>query len=155
MIDFGDRYFTCDDCDIYCLAKNKGLQSGFPCAKIGNKLSDCGYCEDAFEEKPLRPKNGKRKTGRAYRRYQTAKKRKDLMNILNNDYCYNPYRGYVDWDWVDGEWQPVGKYVKYPKNSNPCVYYKNQSNRKVRRYNGEIHNGNSYRKLYEYWWTLF
>lgn len=35
------------------------------------------------------------------------------------------------------------------------LYWKNQSNRKVRRYQGYISKGNSYRKYFEYKYTIF
>ena len=52
--------------------------------------------------------------GRAYRRAMRDKKDRRLRNIITN--CgYIPHAGYIDWDLVDGVWQPVGKYIKYPK----------------------------------------
>ena len=33
-------------------------------------------------------------------------------------------------------------------------YYKKISNRKVRRYKGDIINGNWYQKIFDYWWTM-
>ena len=78
---------------------------------------------------------------------------KDLTWIIHN--CgYNPAVGYIDWDWVDGIWQPVGKYIKYPKNSNAQQYWKRHSNKIVRKKN-EIFRGNQYRKCFDYWWTLY
>lgn len=32
--------------------------------------------------------------------------------------------------------------------------YKKISNRRVRRYNGEIADGGSYRRIFDYWWTI-
>lgn len=34
------------------------------------------------------------------------------------------------------------------------TFYKNHSNRVVRNYNGEIHRGGSYKKYFDYWWTI-
>ena len=91
--------------------------------------------------------------GRAYRRAMRDKKDRRLRNIITN--CgYIPHAGYIDWDLVDGVWQPVGKYIKYPKNSNMKKYHKKQSNRKVRR--AEISQKcNGYRKCSEYWWIIY
>ena len=33
-------------------------------------------------------------------------------------------------------------------------YFKQQSNRKIRRYKGELHKGNMAHKLYDFWWEL-
>ena len=79
--------------------------------------------------------------------------RQKLMKIMT--YGYNPAAGYTDWDWVNGVFQPVGNHIQYPRSSNRQVYWKNQSNRKVRRYKGSIPKGNSYRKHFEYVYTIF
>ena len=39
----------------------------------------------------------------------TAKKERRLKTILTT-YCRVPRAGYVECDWVEGEWKPVGKY---------------------------------------------
>ena len=90
---------------------------------------------------------------KAYRRRIKELKKKRLMQIINTG-GYNPARGYVDWGLVNGQWRPVGKYIKYPKNSNAERYWKRHSNRIVRKKN-EIYRGNQYRKCFDYWWTLY
>lgn len=166
MIDIGCSgcYFACDECGMIeeldyrlRIADEYGENLQYDhcgCDKVGDEFFMSGYCEDAFVEKPVGRKQGKRRTGSAHRREQRVKKRDRLMKIINGC-CYNPARGYVEWDFVDGRYQPVGNHIKYPKNSNAQRFYKNQSNRKVRRYKGSLPKGNAYRKLYEYWWTLY
>lgn len=71
---------------------------------------------------------------KAYRRAMKAKKKtKGFVKIINEYTEYAPHVGYIDWDFVDGIWQPVGRYVKYPKNSARQRFLKKQSNRRVRR----------------------
>lgn len=53
----------------------------------------------------------------AYRRTMKAKQNKKLRKIINEYTKYAPHIRYIGWDYVDGVWQSVGKYVKYPKNS--------------------------------------
>lgn len=67
---------------------------------------------------------------------------------------YNPAAGYVDWEYVNGELIPVGKYVKYPKNSNKQQYFKRYSNKIVRRTSLPL-KGNAYRRCFDYWWTMY
>lgn len=74
------------------------------------------------------------------------------MRIMT--YGYKPGIGYTEWGWKDGVCQPIGNYIKYPKNSNRQTFLKTYSNRKVRRYKGDIHNGNSYRRHFDYAWEL-
>jgi hypothetical protein len=81
------------------------------------------------------------------------KKHIRLKNILMAR-RYTPHAGSIECDWVDGVWQPVGSYIKYPKNSSMQKYLKRESNRKVRRM-AIIPNGNGYRKCMEYWWEFY
>ena len=88
--------------------------------------------------------------GRDYRRRMNAKKERRLKTILTT-YCRVPRAGYVECDWVEGEWKPVGKYIKRPKNSHKQKFLKRESRRLVRR-SEPFPNGNSYRKCMEYRW---
>ena len=95
----------------------------------------------------------KRRTGRAYRRMMSERKFKRLFRIVTNSYC--PHAGYVDWSYVDGERMPTGKYIKYPKNSNYQNWCKKTTSERVRKYRDFPHKGNSYRRVFDYWWTLY
>lgn len=163
MIDVGKSYFTCDECPIsegvehrLDIAQKKGSTPQLEycgCDKIQSEFYIGGYCEDAHEAKPQSVKRGKRRKGYVYRKEMEEKHRKNLTDIINN--CgYNPCVGHIEWNWVDGVWQQVGKYIKYPKNSNAQQYWKRHSNKIVRRRN-EIYHGNQYRKCFDYWWTLY
>lgn len=124
MIDVGNCYFACDECPIsegvehrLRAAKEGGYDPQFEycgCDKVQTEFFISGCCEDAYVDKPRKRKKGKRKTGMEYRRTMAIKHRDDLMWIINH--CgYNPMAGYVDWDWVDGKWQPVGSTSNTPK----------------------------------------
>lgn len=104
---------------------------------------------DRFDYKP----HGKRKTGKTYRRKMARQKFKKKKEI--GTYIYHAC--WVDWDEVDGKWMPVGKYIKYPHNSEQRNYFKRYSNRKVRRmkYDDIPTKGNGYRRQFDYWWTLY
>lgn len=97
--------------------------------------------------------HGKRKTGRTYRRKMDRQKFKKKKEI--GTYIYHAC--WVDWDEVDGKWMPVGKYIKYPHDSEMRSYFKKYSNRKVRRakYDDIPMKGNGYRRQFDYWWTLY
>ncbi len=91
--------------------------------------------------------------GRAYRRSMEAKKERRHIKIITT-YKKLPRIGNIECGWVDGVLQPVGDYIKYPKNSNIQKYLKRQSKRKVRR-SEPFPNGNSYRKCMEYRWQFW
>ncbi len=93
---------------------------------------------------------GHRKTGRCYRRIMRIQKDQRLRSMIRQEKWYYPYRGYIEWDYADGKWQEVGKYIKYPCNSNRQQYLKHLSCRKVRRYMALPPKGNHYRRVYDY-----
>ncbi len=91
--------------------------------------------------------------GKVYRRDMQDKKDRRLRKII--DECHGkPSAGSITHAWVDGVWQPVGEYIRYPKNSNIQKYLKRQTKRKVRR-SGPFPNGNGYRKCIEYRWQFW
>ncbi len=117
--------------------------------------------EDAFDEMEELSESlfgpetnrGKRKTGRTYRRKMARQKfeKKRETGVYSRQGCW------TDWGVVDGKWQPVGKYIKYPHDSEMRSYFKKYSNRKVRRakYDDISTKGNGYRRQFDYWWTLY
>ena len=54
---------------------------------------------------------------------------------------------------LDGNERPKRFY--HSSNAQRFRYYKKHSNKIVRRYKGEIKNGNYYRKIFDYWWTVY
>ena len=47
------------------------------------------------------------------------------------------------------------KYIMYPKNSNRQRWMKRKTSRKVRNCGDVPKKGNYYRRLFDYWWTLY
>ena len=91
---------------------------------------------------------------RGYRRRVKHRKERRLRNIILKWSGYSPHIGYIEEDLIDGKWVPVGKYVKYPRNSNAQRFLKRRTNRAARRCDLPP-KGNSYRKCKEYWWDLY
>jgi len=134
----GRPYFDCNECPAFMDADCSIHEC--PVKSVWTKISP---------EKG----NGSRRTGTAYRRYQTRKKRNDLMRILG--YGFKPYVGHVNGSWIDGVWQQTGTYVKRSKSSEMRQFYKRYTNKKVRRCKEAFSKGNQYRKCFDYWWTLY
>lgn len=162
MIRVWDRNFTCDECPI-CVGVEHRLriaeEGGYEpqleycgCDKVEFEFFLGGFCEDAFAEEPTKKKRGKRRTGSAYRRAMAVKKRNDLFHIINETHA--PFAGYTDWDFVDGVWKPVGKYVKHHKNSNRQRFWKRYSNRAVRRGVQTGSGKSGYKRCFDYWWEI-
>ena len=101
----------------------------------------------------LIPPLSKRRTGRAYRRMMNERKFKRLHRIVTSSYV--PHAGYTSWSYVNGQHVSTGTYIKYPKNSDRQRWCKKASNARVRRYMDLPGKGNSYRRVFDYWWTLY
>ena len=87
------------------------------------------------------------------RREMRGRKNDRLLRIISHG--YKPHAGYVDWDFVDGKYTCIGKYIKYPKNSNCQRWMKRETSRKIRNSKYAPQKGNYYRRLFDYWWTMY
>ena len=160
MIDVGVKTvcFACDECGIHeqverrmQVARELGENLQYDhcsCDKVGDEFWAGGYCEDAFAEKSSKRNEGRRKTGRAYRRKM---RRKTIQKYRNGKgWIYGPHlRGH----WEGGKFV-LGSYIKHPQNSSNKAFFKRVSNKKVRRSSGVPVKGNGYRKIFDYWWTI-
>ena len=57
---------------------------------------------------------------------------------------------------VDGGAGTMGKKTFYRRywRTRRFKYWRDISNRKVRRYKGDIHSGGFYKKIFDYWWAV-
>lgn len=166
LIKISEQYcFLCDECPLISkddLERRLALEKEYGefqfdhlcCEKIGHAFFIGDYCEDAFLYIKPQKKQGRRTSGLAYRRSMTKKKKERLMNAIIIG-AVPSVSGYVDYDYVDGTWIPVGKYVKRARHSNKKRFYKKYSNHKLRR-GSEYGSGKSgYKRCYDYWWEIF
>ena len=96
----------------------------------------------------------KRRTGRQYRRRKGQEKSDRRLAIVQLT-GYAPHRGYVDCGFEGKTLLHTGKYIKYPKNSKCQRWLKRVSGKKVRAYPHLPPKGNGYRKVFDYWWSLY
>lgn len=94
-----------------------------------------------------------RRTGSAYRREMRIRKNDSLMRIVTRRYV--PHAGYIDYGFDGDTLLHSGKYIKYPKNSNCQRWMKRETSRKSRNCQDLPRKGNYYRRLFDYWWTLY
>lgn len=137
------------------------------CEKVGERCSKYGYCEYAFEDietenrdKTVKPnvdypKYSRKKDRRE--RYQTKLKR--IYDIKCGRYLCPVGLIEEKWDKDLEQYVPLHKpyYQRYYKGNhlgNRYRFYKKHSNKVVRRYKGDLNNGNYYRKVFDYWWTV-
>lgn len=91
---------------------------------------------------------------RRMRRIARVRKNDDLLRIINHG-GYAPHRGYVDWGFDGETLLHSGQYIKYPKNSNCQRWIKRETSRRIRNCKDVPPKGNFYRRLFDYWWTLY
>lgn len=161
MIEWNCSHMLCDECPIVenmehrlCIAKEYGYEPQLEycsCDKVGSYFYAGGYCEDAFVDGPVQKKQGKRKTGRAYRRKMKVQKEDRLYHIVKNHYM--PYVGYVDWDFDGRTLHGTPYYFKDSSRSGAKKWLKKYTSKKARHM--ELTNGNYYRKCQEYWWVIY
>ena len=95
-----------------------------------------------------------RKCRRRMRRIIKVRKDDALLRIINTG-CYAPNRGYIDWGFDGRTLLHSGKYIKYPKNSRCQRWMKRKTSKIYRKHLELPQKGNHYRRLFDYWWTLY
>ena len=94
------------------------------------------------------------KDRRRLRRVRDIQKTDRLLRIINYG-GYAPHRGYIDWGFDGRTLLHTGKYIKYPKNSRCQRWIKRETSRRIRICRNAPSKGNFYRRLFDYWWTLY
>lgn len=122
------------------------------CDKVGGKVYCFGHCTDAYSDVPKHENRTKKK--RRNKRERDLKYKNHLKYLAENTSGYPSAAYYVDEVWIRGY-----GYVKNPKpyykrlyRGKRSKYLKRQSNKKIRRYKGELHNGWHCHRLYDFWW---
>lgn len=99
----------------------------------------------------------------AHHRLKTRERQRRVTGIAKNDMLlhiinyggYAPHRGYIDWGFAGESLLHTGKYIKYPKNSNCQRWMKKETGRRIRHCKDIPTKGNYYRRIFDYWWTLY
>lgn len=159
MVKINDRkFFACDECPI-CenferrveLAKELGCEPQLNycgCDKIQYEFWLGGYCSDAYEQPDQKKECGPRNTGRAYRRERAAYKNNERLNRMAR--ARKKHKGSS----VDEGAQQTNTHAVFSSRSSKQQRYKRHSNKKVRKYNGDIGCGNHYRRIFDYRWMI-
>lgn len=153
-----DYPYGCEDFEKYkSYIDKEDIENCIWCDKVGGKVYSFGHCSDWYEQDEKNYKNHSKKK-RINKRERYLKHQNHLKYLYETvgGYYPTPVR-YVDEIWIKG----VG-YVKNPKpyyqrlyRGKKSKYLKQLSNRKIRRYKGELHNGYQYiHKIFD-WWNEF
>lgn len=109
---------------------------------------------DELQENDSRNAHQRQKARRRLQRGTSIRKADRLLRIINYG-GYAPHRGYIDWGFSGRTLLHTGKYIKYPKNSNCQRWIKRETSLRIRRCRDVPAKGNYYRRLFDYWWTLY
>lgn len=133
------------------------------CEKVGGKIALYGICtEESPQPKRDRKKSvSGRKTKRRKRILQKTRYKNHLKSLYENVSGYPSPVYYKTERYIKGQgYVPMEKpYLKRCYRDNHgggrSVWYKKQASKAVRKYEGYIEKGGTYKKIYEYWYQLF
>ena len=118
----------------------------YSCCKVDGDFFTCGYCEDAWQENKFNQRQGKRNTGRRYRRYIKKKKFNKLKEeiLSQNKQYFSPI--------LLNFFSTDANYFYRKHNSRESKYTKMVYNRKIRRYKDKIPKGHTCYRLFSWWY---
>lgn len=125
------------------------------CDKVGGKTYIFGKCSEYGDDITPHTIHRSKKRRNKYERNQKYKDKLKRLYEINGGYYYSPVY-HMDSKWIDGYGLvdlPKSYYKRVYRGRN-SKYLKRQSNKAIRRYQGELHKGNMAHKLYDYWWKL-
>ena len=124
------------------------------CEKLDTLAGFCDSCEDSCSNyKPIQTSSsGKVRVDKYHRKKQYKQKLKNACDYRTHDLWWK------DKEYKDGKWIALEKpYIKkYYRSSHRARYYKNYSNRIVRRYmNDSYRNKSAYKKYFDYTYEIY
>lgn len=127
------------------------------CEKVGGKLSLYGRCGDPYIMNYQSENRAKRK--RRNKRERDLKHKRRLKFIADNSSQYPCGAMYVCEKWTRKNGytplkKPYYKRLYRDNHSGNSKKLKSYASRCVRRYKGDLQNGGSYKKVFDYWWEL-
>lgn len=122
------------------------------CEKTNSVPYLTGGCEDCYLERKSDRKTSQRKV-RINRYEKRLKYQSHLKRVHEISRGYPQSVMYKDFVRVGQTYAENPKpYYKRLYRGQRSSYIKRRVSKKVRGYNGELHNGNMYRRVYDFWW---
>lgn len=115
--------------------------------ELSERIADLTQNDEAAEKK-------KKQARHRNRRRSSVRKNDRRLQIISYG-GYAPHLGYVDGDFDGRTLLHSGSHIKYPKNSNCQRWIKRETSKRCRSAGGFPMKGNHYRRLFDYWWTLY
>lgn len=126
------------------------------CDKVGGEVQCFGHCSDFYELEEIARKNHSNKK-RRNKRERYIKHKTHLKRLAEEPSGYPTPAYLVDKVWVKkyGYVKILKPYYKRIYRGQRSKYLKRISNKKIRRYRGDISNGFMCHKLYDFWWEMY
>ncbi len=124
------------------------------CDKVGGKTYLWGYCDDVYSDTVKSKTYSKKKTSTKRER---AIKYKSHLKYLSEISNYPKPAYYIDEIKVKRYHytENLKPYYKRCYRDEASPYLKKASNRKIRRYKGELQNGWYCHRLFDFWWEMY
>lgn len=122
------------------------------CDKVGGKVYCFGHCTDAYSDMPKHENRLNKK--RRNKRERDLKYKNHLKYLAKNDSRKRPMPAvYTDKVFTKKQgWVKNSKpYYKRKYRGRRSKYLKRLSNKKIRKYKGELHNGYHCHKVFDFW----
>lgn len=131
------------------IVDSKYVEDSLWCNKIGCEIEDCSCCYEEFSDNNIKNESSRKK--RRNKRERDLKYKKHVAFLCD---IVGHSAWHVDERKFKGEWVENPKpYYKRIYRSKMSKYLKKRANRKIRRYNGELHNGYQHiHKVFDFWW---
>lgn len=149
----------CKDC-AYGLTGSEGQAGCFLwCDKVGGRVDQMGSCSDVDAD--VR-RQARYSAIRKRNRWERDQKHKSHLKYLSeNTSGYPAPVIYRDEIWIKGRGyvanpRPYYKRVYRGRGKGRSYRFKKESNRKIRRYRGDVPmKGNLVHRLYDFWWKMY
>lgn len=147
-----DEYYEYPDSVYSEYEISEFLYKYYWCEKVGGKIYHYGVCSEL--EHNIKKHKSLSKQKRRNKRERDLKHKEHLKRLEKISRGYPSPVYHTDEIYVRGY-----GYIENPKpyykrlyRGKRSKYLKKQSHKKIRRYNGELHNGWQCHKLYDFWW---
>lgn len=134
------------------------------CDKVGGKVYCYGRCTDWYKDN--KQTQVVKCSSQVFKKKRKTKRERDQLHKQHLKWLERNIQSYPspviyenklkvrNYYYIDNP-KPYYKRCYRDKHGNGRYgYFKNYANRVVRRHNKEIYNGGSYKKLFDYWWTV-
>lgn len=150
----GTRKIACESCPYVADEYVLGMQIiKCWCNKLGGRIIEFGSCDDEEGRMSKNPYRREHTLNSYKREVKYKQKIKKLAKLCEEKWYAPAYPVGVDGHYID-DYENM-TYVKRVWRGSRSKYLKQQSNRKLRRYKGDVPNFGGYKRVFDFWWEMY